>query len=855
MKTPTMKTQFLPYLWYPVLMTGAIAAFGMSIAADLPLALAVYLPIALSAVALIMLERHFPERHDWHPQWSDVRADALFMVIVQVILPRALAVIATLAISGWTHAHAPGNWWPHDWPLAAQIVVMVLLVDFARYWLHRACHRFDFLWRLHEVHHSPDILYSLNVGRFHPIEKMLHICCNTVPFLLLGVAPEVIAGYFLLYAVNGFFQHSNVRLRYGLLNYLVAGAEAHRWHHAQDPKIANCNFGNITIIWDWLFRTRYLPQDRRLADIGITDKTYPKDFVSQMAAPFQRRNGGPQRTLRMRLINLLISVQIRWVRLIQGRRIAAAVRNPMAVQRALLARILRQNRATAFGRQHGFSEIGDYESFARRVPVSEFEALRPFVEAQMESGNNALTTAPPVQYVRTSGTTGKAKDIPLTRPHLKALRRIHQTAVAFQHRAYPEAFAGSILAIVSPAYEGMLPNGMPFGSASGIVAGNTPAPLLEKFVIPPSVLAISDSRVKHLLILRLALARPDITYAGTANATTLLALIELYREHESALIDDVRHGSFFMKDRVPPQIWQAVSPMLSACPERAFELDRLKSIHAVRRIADLWPSLRLVVTWTCASAGIAIDALRRELSSCTRIHELGYISSEFRGTMTLGRRAGSGLPTLDTHFFEFVEREKWDRKEPEFLTLDRIRKGVDYYIFVTTPSGLYRYFINDLVRVTGFLHKTPLLKFMQKGKGVTSITGEKLYEAQVLAAVRAALAEIDHAARFVMMLADEEARCYRLYVEAGAGPKPIPEQLAQAVDAKLGELNIEYAAKRESRRLGMLGAAWLKAEAGEAYKRYCVAIGQREGQFKTVALAYRKAFGFDLEAFVEGVKP
>jgi hypothetical protein len=144
---------------------------------------------------------------------------------------------------------------------------------------------------------------------------------------------------------------------------------------------------------------------------------------------------------------------------------------------------------------------------------------------------------------------------------------------------------------------------------------------------------------------------------------------------------------------------------------------------------------------------------------------------------------------------------------------------------------------------------------MQKGKGVTSITGEKLYEAQVLAAVRAALAEVDRAARFAMMLADEEARCYRLYVEADASPKPIPERLAQAVDAKLGELNIEYAAKRESGRLGMLCAAWLKADAGEDYKRYCVAIGQREGQFKTVALAYRRTFGFDLEAFVEKANP
>ena len=68
-----------------------------------------------------------------------------------------------------------------------------------------------------------------------------------------------------------------------------------------------------------------------------------------------------------------------------------------------------------------------------------------------------------------------------------------------------------------------------------------------------------------------------------------------------------------------------------------------------------------------------------------------------------------------------------------------MRKGLDYYIIVTTPSGLYRYFINDVVRVTGFLHAAPLLKFMQKGKGVTNITGEKLYEAQVLAAVSGAM--------------------------------------------------------------------------------------------------------------------
>jgi hypothetical protein len=270
------------------------------------------------------------------------------------------------------------------------------------------------------------------------------------------------------------------------------------------------------------------------------------------------------------------------------------------------------------------------------------------------------------------------------------------------------------------------------------------------------------------------------------------------------------------------------------------------------RIADLWPALRLIVAWTCAGAGVAATAVRQELSPYTRILELGYVSSEFRGTITIGRSSGSGLPTLDTHFFEFVEREKWDAGEPDFLTLDRVRKGQHYYVVVTTPSGLYRYFINDLIEVTGFLHKTPLLRFVQKGKGVTSITGEKLYESQVLIAVASSLQELGRHAHFLMMLADERDSVYRLYVETDESDVPPDhEQLASLVDAKLAALNLEYQAKRESMRLGRIKAHWLVHGAGEAYKRHCIEQGQREGQFKTVAIAYQKEFGFDFTPYLE----
>jgi len=125
----------------------------------------------------------------------------------------------------------------------------------------------------------------------------------------------------------------------------------------------------------------------------------------------------------------------------------------------------------------------------------------------------------------------------------------------------------------------VLPNGKSFGAASGIVADNTPALIRDKFVLPPAVFTVSDSRVKYLLILRLALMRTDLTYVSTANSTTLLALMKLCREHESVLIADLRDGGFFLRDQVPTEVWSVVSSRMHASPERAAELERLRATY------------------------------------------------------------------------------------------------------------------------------------------------------------------------------------------------------------------------------------------------------------------------------------
>src|SRR6266849_3142598 len=135
------------------------------------------------------------------------------------------------------------------------------------------------------------------------------------------------------------------------------------------------------------------------------------------------------------LANALLAVQLRMISVVQGRRIATVMGNPMRAQRALLAKILATNRNTTFGRRHGFSGIRSYEAFAATVPVSTFEQLRPYVDTEIGCGEAALTSEAPLCYVRTSGTTGRPKDLPLTATHLKALRRIQDLSISFQHRS------------------------------------------------------------------------------------------------------------------------------------------------------------------------------------------------------------------------------------------------------------------------------------------------------------------------------------------------------------------------------------------------------------------------------------
>jgi len=143
--------------------------------------------------------------------------------------------------------------------VVAGTVVGVVASDFVNYWIHRAEHKFNFLWRwFHQMHHSParvDIPGSLY---FHPFDTIQFTAFGiVVNMLVLGLDPRAVAlaGYGA--AFMGMFQHWNIRTPYWL-GYIIQRPEAHYRHHERD--VHAFNYANLPF-WDMLFGTFYGPRE------------------------------------------------------------------------------------------------------------------------------------------------------------------------------------------------------------------------------------------------------------------------------------------------------------------------------------------------------------------------------------------------------------------------------------------------------------------------------------------------------------------------------------------------------------------------------------------------------------------
>ena len=218
--------------------------------------------IVLAAI-FIPLERVFPARAQpiLRPQ---LLHDGCFF-LAQYLVTNAVALLLLGLLS--SHARATFSLLSAA-PSWLQVIVAVAAGDFVVYWFHRACHRFDVLWRFHAVHHGAEHLDWLAAHREHPFDGIATQLCMNLPAILLGVHVELLAGAAVFRGLWAIFVHSNVRLPLGPLRVLFGAPELHHWHHARVERTRH-NFANLAPWLDHLFGTHHCPEGEERYPLGL----------------------------------------------------------------------------------------------------------------------------------------------------------------------------------------------------------------------------------------------------------------------------------------------------------------------------------------------------------------------------------------------------------------------------------------------------------------------------------------------------------------------------------------------------------------------------------------------------------
>ena len=534
----------------------------------------------------------------------------------------------------------------------------------------------------------------------------------------------------------------------------------------------------------------------------------------------------------MNFIKLLIRTRV-----LDSMRFDRCSIDPVKYQRKLLFGIIRKNRNTLYGREHGFSSIKTVEDFQNRVPVNNYESLRPYIKKMMKGDGGVLTKDKAIFFGITSGTTSKPKFIPVTKNSRTQKSKVMSIWLYRLLTDHPEALKGKALVIMSPAVEGYAPSGVPYGSESGDAYKNMPSLIKNHYALPYEVFCIKDYEARYYTMLRIGI-EADVTNISTMNPLTILVLCQKIDKYAKDIIEDIRKGSLNKSMNIDPSIRASIERTIGPNPKRAEFLETLLMEKGALLPKDFWKDLSLIACWTGGTVGLYVKELARYFPEGIKMRDFGYVSTEARCSIPISDNGPSGVLTTGSNFYEFIPEEDIEKTPPRYLMVDKLEKGGRYYIIFTTPGGLYRYNIDDIIKVVGFRKAAPVIEFIQKGKNVSSAAGEKLYEAQVIDAIRKAKETTGMEVEFFCACLEWQIPpSYSILVEFSKEPGADQKRhFLNHVEDNLGRINIEYKAKRSSQRLGDPKLKVLEKGSFERFRRARLAVLQHDSQFKAIHL-------------------
>ncbi|MFA6946334.1 MAG: GH3 auxin-responsive promoter family protein [Pedobacter sp.] len=471
--------------------------------------------------------------------------------------------------------------------------------------------------------------------------------------------------------------------------------------------------------------------------------------------------------------------------------------NPIAAQERTLLHLIRQARDTAFGKDHDFASVKTYEDFRARVPIADYEELKPYIDRVIQGEADVLWPGKPQYLAKTSGTTSGVKYIPISKEsmpeHLKAARNalfcyIHETGKS-------DFIDGRIIFLQgSPVLEKK--NGINFGRLSGIVANHVPA-YLQKNRLP--------------------------SYQTNC--------IEDWEEKVDAIVEETLHEDMRLISGIPPWV--------------QMYFDRISARTEGKKIGDVFKNFSLFVY-----GGVNFEPYRARLEesigrSVDSIET--YPASEGFIAFQDSQKKKGLLLLLDAGiFYEFIPSDEYFNENPARISLKDVELDKNYAIILNTNAGLWGYSIGDTIK---FVSKDPYrILVCGRIKHFISAFGEHVIGEEVEHAILSVAGEegVEITEFTVAPQVSPEGGglpYHEWYVEFGKAPKDI-DSFRLKVDQALQKRNTYYFDLREGKILQPLIMHELEKD---AFINYMRAQGKLGGQNKVPRLSNDRRIADELD--------
>lgn len=510
------------------------------------------------------------------------------------------------------------------------------------------------------------------------------------------------------------------------------------------------------------------------------------------------------------------------------------------IQESILARYLADNADTAFGKEHDFKSVGTSSDYRRAVPITTYEDYQAYIGSKAE--DCGLTAEKILLLEPTSGTTAGTRYIPYTKSLKAEFRRAVNTWLYDLYSHYRGLLRGKSYWAISPVTRTAVPEetDIPIGfDDDSEYLGSIGKIIQSVFAVPEDIrLEQSLANFRYLTSYHL-LRAGDLALISVWNPTFLQLILEFMLDNLPALIRDINDGVV----RVPDG-QSGHEPRQKPGVGRAREIENWYRLKGERGdFSGLWPSLELISCWDEAESRPYAQTLAAGFPGIN-FQGKGLLATEGIVSFPLVE-SGGPVPAYLSHFLEFLPDD-----HHETVGIADLEQGIDYTVILTTGGGLYRYNLNDRVRVRGYYRSLPILEFTGRDT-VSDLVGEKVEERHLSEIISRSLSRHGISTVFRMCAPERTAAgaYYVLYVQA-----PVTAALAKLrEDTEKGLLeNYHYRYARDIGQLGPLALYTISSGGRQAYVDRCLAHGMREGDIKPVLLSRRTGW---IDAFSGALLP